>query len=303
METSNKANTDRMYEHLIQRFIKWAETRSDVRAAVVVGSRARVNRPADEWADLDMMIVTKDPESYLSKTDWVENIGTHILTFLEPTSTGDDTERRVLFKDMLDVDFAIIPESMARQLVEKGIPLEMSTELSDVFGRGIRVLIDKDGLTAKLTSAVSTIERSTPRMPTQQEFLQVANDFLYHAVFTAKHLRRGELWWAITCCNCHMQRLLLQITEWHAHATRGLDYDTWFRGRFLEEWADPRVLEELRSAFAHYDKDDVSRSLLSSMALFRWLSKETAEKLGYTYPTEADECVTKWVRNCLSARS
>ena len=71
----------------------------------------------------------------------------------------------------------------------------------------------------------------------------------------------------------------------------------------MEEWADPRVLEELRSAFAHYDKDDVSRALLSSMALFRWVSKETAEKLGYTYPTEADECVTKWVRNCLSARS
>jgi hypothetical protein len=39
-----------------QRITSWAETQPDVRAILVVGSRARRDRPVDEWADLDTMV-------------------------------------------------------------------------------------------------------------------------------------------------------------------------------------------------------------------------------------------------------
>ncbi len=61
------------------------------------------------------------------------------------------------------------------------------------------------------------------------------------------------------------------------------------RGRFLEEWADPRAVAELPRAFAHYDSDDVWRALLVTMDLFRWASLETAERLHFTYPTAGTE--------------
>jgi aminoglycoside 6-adenylyltransferase len=41
------------YEHLTERFVKWAETQPDIHAAMVIGSRARTEWPADEWSDLD----------------------------------------------------------------------------------------------------------------------------------------------------------------------------------------------------------------------------------------------------------
>jgi aminoglycoside 6-adenylyltransferase len=65
----NKPNIDRSYERLVERFVKWAETCSDIRTAVIVGSRARVDHPADEWADLDIMVITADPERYISTSD------------------------------------------------------------------------------------------------------------------------------------------------------------------------------------------------------------------------------------------
>ena len=37
--------------------------------------------------------------------------------------------------------------------------------------------------------------------------------------------------------------------------------------------------------FAHYTQDDVWRALLATMDLFRWLSEESAELLGYGYPS------------------
>lgn len=83
--------------------------------------------------------------------------------------------------------------------------------------------------------------------------------------------------------------------EWHARATRGWDLDTWERGHLLEEWADPRALEGLRDAFAHYDEKDIWRALLATMNLFRWLAVETADRLNHSYPAVADERVTECV--------
>ena len=291
MNTKNKPNTDRSYGELVERFVKWAETCADIRAAIIIGSRARADHPADEWADLDVVVVTTEPERYLSTTDWLGNIGNPLLTFVEPTAAGGQMEHRVLFEDMLDVDFAIIPERNLQQALQSG-----QVQISNAFGRGMRVLLDKDGLAAQLRALIPSVKTPAPLLPTQNDFLQLTNDFLYHAVFTTKHLRRGELWWAKMCSDCYMQHLLLRMIEWHAHAVHGWNYDTWFRGRFLEEWADPRVLRGLRGAFAHYDKGDVSRALLTLMDLFRWVAVETAEELGYPYPSEADRRVTDWVK-------
>jgi len=71
----------------------------------------------------------------------------------------------------------------------------------------------------------------------------------------------------------------------------------------LEEWADPRVLKGLRKAFAQYDENDIKRALLATMDLFHLLATETAEKLSYRYPSEADRRVTEWVNKILSTRT
>lgn len=302
MGAGNESNIGMLYEQLMKRFVGWAETRVDIRAAVVVGSRARTDRAADEWADLDVLVITTEPKLLLSITDWLEEIGSPLLTFLEPTSTGEEMERRVLFEGMLDVDFAVIPKSKADQILQMGVSPELSTQLSNIFGRGMSVLLDKDGISAQLQTLLSTIHTPTPQPPTRHEFLEVISNFLYHAVFTAKHLRRGELWWTKMSSDCHMQHLLLRMIEWHARALHGWNYDTWFRGRFLEEWAHPDVVERLHETFARYDQDDAGRALLASLDLFRWIGMETARRLNYPYPTEADKRVTEWTRACLSKK-
>ncbi|MFX1254675.1 MAG: aminoglycoside 6-adenylyltransferase [Promethearchaeota archaeon] len=293
---------EKQYEQLMEKFVQWAETISDIRAAIVVGSRARIDHPADEWADLDIIVITTDPERYISTTNWLENMGNPLLTFLEPTP-GDDMERRVLFAGMLDVDFAIVPKRNIQQLLQHGVPPQDQTELFNVFGRGMRILVDKDKIGSQLQKIISSIKTPTPHPPSQTEFLEVINDFLFHAVFTAKHLQRGELWWTITCLNCYMQRLLHRMIEWHAKAIQGWDYETWFRGRFLEEWADSRVLKGLQVAFAHYEVEDIKHTLLAVMDLFRLIAMETAKRLNYPYPTKADKYVTDWIGRCFSYTS
>lgn len=56
-------------------------------------------------------------------------------------------ERRVLFKGGLDVDFSIILHARVEQMIQHGFP----PEVADVFRRGTRVLLDRDGLAARLS--------------------------------------------------------------------------------------------------------------------------------------------------------
>jgi aminoglycoside 6-adenylyltransferase len=99
-----------------------------------------------------------------------------------------------------------------------------------------------------------------------------------------------------------MKRLLLRMLEWHTRAMKGWHHDTWHNGRFIERWAHPRALQALHAVFAHYDGAEIKRALLATMDLFRWLAKETAEYLGYQYPTLADQHVSDLVNRLLSEK-
>lgn len=267
------------YDMLIASITHWAEQDPQVRAAVIVGSRARTDHPADAWSDLDVVLFVRDLQPYIATDQWVSAFGPVWLTFIERTGDGRSWERRALYAGGLDVDFALNPaewlEGMARQ--------DLDPATVDVLRRGTRALVDKDGWLAQ--ALAKPVPLAAPfAQPSAGEFGNVVSDFWYHAQWSAKHLRRGELWWAKSGSDWHMKALLQQMLEWHAHATQAAGYDTWMRGRFLEEWADPRAVAQLSHCFAHFDAADIASALQATLSLFDWLAAETAQAWGYTYP-------------------
>jgi aminoglycoside 6-adenylyltransferase len=283
------------YDQLTQRIATWAHQDPDVRAALVIGSRARTDHPADAWSDLDILLFVRDPDVYVRSADWVAGFGPVWLTFTECTPGGGAWERRVLFEGGLDVDFALNPAQWLEHMAAHGLVPEMA----DVIRRGVRVLADKDGLAANILQL--PLPNVPPfHQPTDSEFLSVVSDFWYHSLWSAKHLRRGELWWAKAGCDWKLKGLLQQLLEWHAHAVQGAQRDTWMRGRFLEEWADPHAVAQLSTVFAHYDRQDIARALWATMELFRWLAIETAQQWQYAYPVASDWAVTNLAGHLLA---
>ena len=134
------------YEQLIERFIQWAQTEDNIRAAVVIGSRARLDHPADEWSDLDILIFASNPEPYWATTNWLHHVGNPWLTFVEPTPDGNGFERRVLFEGGLDVDFVPGPVADLQAMMDQGFP----PDIADIIHRGVRFLVDKDGFSGRL---------------------------------------------------------------------------------------------------------------------------------------------------------
>jgi aminoglycoside 6-adenylyltransferase len=272
VETDEKllANINTRSDLLTVRIAGWARERTDVHAAVVVGSQARAETVADRWSDLDVILVVEEPNAYLDDLSWVTAFGAPLLTFVEPTAVGNERELRVLFETSEDLDLPLIPMSRLDLLTE-------DEAIAEVLGRGYRVLVDDIGLEERLRAA--SLGPRQHREPTQRDLRELASDFWYHALWAAKKLRRGEVFVATQCLDGYLKARLVRLLEWHARAVDPT-VDTWHGGRFLERWGDPGALVALEFAYARYSLPDAARALWVTVDLWQGLEEETAKRLG-----------------------
>ncbi len=279
---------------LLDRILAWAESSPDVRGVALIGSEAQEGSSTDEWSDIDVVLSVHDPTLYHSSRDWLAHIGAISICMDERWSTGEFRESRVLFSNGVDVDFIFLPAESCRQGFE-------GTRIAGLARKGVKALLDKDGVLTSSTPSPLSAQPGKP--PALLEFQEVAADFWFHVVYTAKKLRRGELWTAKYCCDVHMKGLLLRMIEWHARAKAGWDLDVRYKGRFLEQWADPSVVEELSEVFARYDEDDIWRALLATGNLFSRISKETGQRLSYDWLERENQEAMYWAGKLQSERS
>ena len=149
-------------DQIIERIKTWADQTDDVLGIVLVGSQTRIDKPADEWSDFDLILIVEDPEKYVMNSSWLSAIGEVKLTHIERTIFGD-IERRVLFNSGVAVDFVPISNEFISSIKNK----TLSSETLVVFSRGYQVLIDKIGFSEYLPPVISIIWQCFARQAQQ----------------------------------------------------------------------------------------------------------------------------------------
>ena len=263
------------YADIKERLLALADEDQSIRAVIAIGSSVREDSPADEFSDLDLFIITADPEGWL-EGDKPRQLGKVCISFTEPT-LGGGRERRCIYEGQRDVDMIILTPEQFGAALREGVA-------GWVMNRGFRFLLDREGYAAP---AEKYITPGVSRQPMSEgDFLNTVNDFCFHNIWAYKKLLRGELWSAKMCIDAYLKRLLLAMAEEY-HALSGRD--VWHDGRFLDRWAEPEVLDSLTRCFAHYDPEDCKRALAETHRLFAKLSEAVAAKRGFAYPGEALE--------------
>jgi|MTBAKSStandDraft_2_1061841.scaffolds.fasta_scaffold04317_9 aminoglycoside 6-adenylyltransferase len=271
MDEGFSRNEDGPLTHalVMKRAAEWAREDELVRGLAVIGSRARKEKRGDQWSDLDLIVCTRSPRALLEREEWISRFGPPLLTFIEKTPLGG-YERRVLYENGVDVDFACLsPEEFEMLKKKPGI--------RSLFARGYSVLVDKDRLFS-FPNEVKPLSQQRP--PSEEDLLQMTSDFLFHAVWSAKKVRRGELWEAMSCCDGHMKGLLLGMIRLSA----GFGKETWHSARFVEQWAPPEIKPYFKGIFASYGYEEIKRALYQSVELFSLTGKKAFASLGLSWP-------------------
>ena len=277
------------YEALEARILAWAAAREDLLAGLVVGSRARSDGTADQWSDLDLILFTNSPQSYMEDSSWLDEFGELWATSLSRTGSGYP-EWFALYAGGLKVDIVFVPvlpadvHSLPRMLADFAF--------QDVLQRGLRVLFDKTGTAddEPYLPAPSTARA----LPNQREFQDAEAHFWIVAAKAARLVKRNDQWRAKQACDSELKACLLTMLEWHARAVYGPEWDIWYEGRFVADWAETRAVSAIAGTFATYDQTDLMRALLATMALYRRLADEIADLKNYSrLPKE--EQIAAWI--------
>jgi aminoglycoside 6-adenylyltransferase len=129
----------------------------------------------------------------------------------------------------------------------------------------------------EIEALLEQVQPAAPEpLPTEAELDQLCDDLWYHGLWTAKKLRRGELWAALECLDSYLRYRLLALLRLRAR----LDgRSPWHGVRFAEQWVgEPR--DVIASTFAGYDEADVADALWALLDLAGRLEAELRGRLG-----------------------
>lgn len=270
------------YTDIKQRIIEAAARDDAIKAIIAIGSSTREEPAADEYSDLDLIIVTADPAPWYSG-EYPKQFGDVKISFIEPT-LGGGRERRCIYDADRDVDMIIFTPAQFDEALKAGVA-------GWVMNRGYTVLYSAADVAGEIEAHV-TRGHSSPTI-SAEEFENLVNDFYFHNIWAKKKLLRGELWSAKMCVDAYLKNHLLRAIEWYCAEFEGKD--VWHDGRFLDTWAGEHITGELSTCFAHYDRTDVLRALRSTHRLFEEITRELAGKKGFMYPNNAAQCAKTYL--------
>jgi aminoglycoside 6-adenylyltransferase len=271
------------YQQLEERVVAWLRTQADIRAALIVGSRARIDPPADHWSDVDFILFVNDIVVYTADSHWLNQFGVVEIATLDHNDRRGDAEWIAVFDDGRKIDVLFAPAQ----------PVIDVSSYAVVIQYGARVVFDRDGDLQALVDRVRMLEFVPP---TPEDFSQTLQQAWLTALRAAKFARRGDLWRAKHSCDGALKQAMLRLLEWQAHI--GHDHiNTWHDGRYLAEWADQVVVDALPATFAAYDRSSIQAALLATIELLHRLAQEIAAHWQFAYPVETAARVVQWIKD------
>ncbi|MEJ2130098.1 MAG: aminoglycoside 6-adenylyltransferase [Gammaproteobacteria bacterium] len=273
---------------VIARITDWATDDENVRAVLLTSSQ--VSGDTDALSDFDVELYVSDPAPFLGEPDWQVYLG-DVLVRLPPEAEDRDANqfgRLVIHADGTKVDYSIYRVQVLEEMVR-------SQRLHTLLELGYRVLLDRDGLAARLPAPSYRAEISSK--PTEQEFADTVEEFFWETTYVAKNLRRGELWpWKYSLESVMKLELLRRILEWRVEIAHGWSLRAGVLGRRLKRHLDGRTWGELERTFVGAGVEENWTALFATIGLFRRVAREVARELGYGYPQSLDDRVSSYLR-------
>lgn len=279
---TNASQADPIIEHLV----RWAMSGDNVRAILLTSTRAVPGATVDALSDYDVILVARDIQPLVNDHSWLSTFGTVLVAYWDPFDPATSTEASnvVQYEGRLKIDFTLWP-------VERLVQTTQLPEPLPELDAGYRILLDRDGIAARLPSPNHAAY--IPKPPDEKTFQLLVNDFFVGVPYVAKCLLRDELLPARWCLDYDMRYVyLLPMLEWRMECDHDWSVATGVNGKGLKKRLPPDIWTDIESTFANAGIDDTWEAMFRMIDLFRRAGQEVAAHLGHEYPLELDLRVT-----------
>jgi len=196
------------------------------------------------------------------------------------------------YEDGFKIDFNLWPVELLKQIVSE-------PQLWKEFDAGYQVLIDKDNLTAGLKSP--TYRAYIPTPPTETQYHARIESFFLDTTYVAKFLWRDDLVAAKYILDDSLKHNhLLPMFEWHIEIHHDWSLKLGPYGRGLKRRLRPDLWAELEQTYTGAELESNWTALFRTVSLMRRVATEVGEAMGFRYPDEMEQRVTKylnWVKD------
>ncbi|EIJ81952.1 aminoglycoside 6-adenylyltransferase [Bacillus methanolicus PB1] len=172
-------------KEILGQLIDWGKRNDEIRLIILTSSRTNPNAVTDVFTDYDVELFVKDLQPFLQSDKWMEEFGTIITCVpLKAVENNNWVTRLVLYEDGTKIDFQISTIESAKKLANQ-------QQLPPEYDNGYLVLLDKDNLTINIKPP--TYSAYFIKKPTEEEYIEIINDFWWDTTYVAKSLWRDEL--------------------------------------------------------------------------------------------------------------
>lgn len=277
----------------IEKITTWANRDGSIQGIIIIGSQVRRELIADQWSDVDLMLLANDPHPLLTDAAWLDTFGNVVCFFNEvtvlPWLTWNWCVTRALYDDNRAIDFSILPADHLDEVLSVN---------KEIMSKGYRVIYDANAgrLDTKICTLLETVQKEKLVMPTEEELRNIIREILFHVIWSFKKIKQKELWVAVNCINGRIQNLLLRLIEAHNISITQRSTVVMHEGRFLEQRADRELIEKLKNCFTQYDEIDAAETLEHIIDFTSSISEAIGEKNGYTLDPKSFNMVKKLYR-------
>lgn len=169
-----------------------------------------------------------------------------------------------------------------------------ASELPAGLDVGYSVIADKDDLTTGFRAP--SFMAFAPTRPRAADFARIVEEFYSDAPSVAKHLMRGDLMAAKHDLDHDMKQVYLRrLLEWQV--ALDTDWNVPFRshGKGLKRRISGERWQQLEAGYAGSSIEDNWRALDATLALFREVGEDVANRLGFVYPAELHRRVCRFL--------
>jgi len=271
----------RTEKEILTHFINWAGTNENIRAAILTSSRVNGSAEIDFLSDYDIELYVSKLDLFMLNDDWLKPFGEIMVRWpYKSTSAmeGNWLTRLILFKDGVRIDFQITAE---KEIDPKR------------YLNGYKVLLDKDSITNNITEP--TYKEFNINKPSREEFERIVNEFWWEAYYAPKHLWRDELPFAKYILDSSMRfDYLHKVMDWYIGSKHNWQIETGVLGKKYKSLLTTENWQEYEQTFTGSDIEENWEVFFRITKMFRRMAKELSEVLGYNYPQEVDEEVTRF---------